>query len=250
MPNIIITKNAERLAQKCAEFFRHTAKESVAQNGRISVALSGGSTPRPVHRLLARPPYLSDVPWAQTHIYWADERLVPEKDPASNFGSAKKDLLDHLPIPTDHIHPMCSLRSPAQAADDYTRVLTDYFEANPPEMPIFDIIFLGIGQDGHTASIFPGDRTAVDTTRWVVAVKGGSPDVERLTLTLPVLKQARHLAFLVSGAGKAEMVRTILEQDSAALPPQWLNGSGGQVSWFLDRDAARLLTGYHAGKEA
>ena len=242
-PRITIMPNAERLARNCAAFFCRTAVESVARNGRFHVALSGGSTPRPMHRLLATPPYLTDIPWAHTHIYWADERLVTEDDPASNFGAAKKDLLDRLPIQKEHIHPMVSPRPPSEAAADYERLLAKSFGTDPPKLPIFDCIFLGIGQDGHTASIFPGDRTAVDTTRWVVAVNGGSPNVDRLTLTLAVLRQARCIVFLVTGSDKAETVQTILEQDRETLPPQWLASNDNQVFWFLDQDAARLLTG-------
>ena len=241
-PRIIIANNEKHLTSICADFFYRTAVESMAQPGRLSVALSGGSTPRPMHRLLAMPPYLDDIPWKQIDFYWADERLVPPNDPASNYGAAKKDLLDHLPIKKDHIHPMCSPHTPVQAAEEYEGLLAEYFTVEPKALPKFDFIFLGIGQDGHTASIFPNDRTAIDTDRWVVPVKGGTPNVHRLTLTIPVLLQARHLLFLVTGSNKAEMVRTIFEQNSAGLPPQQLNASGNQVFWFLDQEAASLLT--------
>ena len=248
-PHIIIAKTEEHLASICADFFYRTTVEHLTQSGRFSVALSGGSTPRPMHKLLAMPPYLTDVPWKQIDIYWADERLVPPNDPASNYGAAKKDLLDHLPIQKDHIHPMCSSHSPGRAAEEYESLLTEYFELETNALPLFDLIFLGIGQDGHTASIFPNDPTAIDTGRWVVPVKGGTPDVHRLTLTMPVLLKARHLLFLVTGRSKAEMIRTIFEQDSAGLPPQHLNASGNQVFWFLDQEAASLLKMNLAGQE-
>jgi 6-phosphogluconolactonase len=144
---------------------------------------------------------------------------------------------------------MCSPKSPVQAAEEYEGLLAEYFELEPKALPIFDFIFLGIGQDGHTASIFPNDRTAIDTGRWVVPVKGGSPDVHRLTLTMPVLIQARHLVFLVTGRSKADMVRTIFEQDTARIPPQHLNTSGNQVFWFLDQKAASLLTKNYADQK-
>ena len=248
-PRIIIAKTEEHLASMCADFFYRTSVERMTQPGRFSVALSGGSSPRPMHRLLAKPPYLMDIPWKQIDIYWADERLVPPNDPASNYGVAKKDLLDHLLIQKDHIHPMCLSQSPVQAAEEYEDLLAQNFDLEPKAMPLFDLIFLGIGQDGHTASIFPNDRTAIDTDRWVVPVKGGTPDVHRLTLTMPVLLKARHLFFLVTGRSKAEMVRTIFEQDSAGLPPQHLNAFGNQVFWFLDQEAASLLTKNIAAQE-
>ena len=247
-PRIIATQSAADLARESAEFFHLTAAASVARTGQFRVALSGGSTPRPLHRLLAAPPYRDSIPWTQTHIFWADERLVPTDDPASNFGVARKDLLDHLPIPTDHIHPMCSSRPPGQAADDYENTLASCFHSNPPAWPVFDLILLGIGPDGHTASIFPGDRTALETSRWVVAVKGGAPDVDRLTLTLPVLEQARHIVFLVSGSDKAGMVRIILTEETKTLPPQHLTSAGSRVTWYLDQDAAHLLPRELAGK--
>lgn len=241
-PRIIIANNLEHLARICTDFFFRTAVESMTRSDRFSVALSGGSTPRPMHRLLATPPFLTDIPWKRIDIYWADERLVPPNDPDSNYGAAKKDLLDHLPIQKDHIHPMWSPHLPDQAAEEYERILADFFNAESEALPVFDFIFLGIGQDGHTASIFPGDPTAIDTARWVVPVKGGSPNVHRLTLTMPVLIKARHLVFLVAGRSKAKMVRTIFEQGTATLPPQHLNASGSKIFWFLDQEAAHLLT--------
>ena len=247
-PRIIATQSAADLARASAEFFHLTAAESIARTGQFRVALSGGSTPRPLHRLLAAPPYRDSVPWTQTHIFWADERLVPPDDPASNFGVASKDLLDHIPIPTDHIHPMCSSRPPGQAADDYENALASTFLSISKACPVFDLILLGIGPDGHMASILPGDRTALDTSRWVVAVKGGSPNVDRLTLTLPVLDQARHIVFLVSGSDKAGMVRIILTEETKTLPPQHLASAAGRVTWYLDQDAAHLLPRELAGK--
>lgn len=247
-PRIVATQSSADLTRESAEYFLRTAAASVARAGQFRVALSGGSTPRPLHRLLAAPPYRDSIPWTQTHIFWADERLVPPDDPDSNFGNARDDLLDMLPMPVDHIHPMCSSRPPEQAAEDYENVLASCFHSNPPAWPVFDLILLGIGTDGHTASIFPGDRTALDTSRWVVAVKGGSPNVDRLTLTLPVLEQARHLAFLVSGSDKAAMVRTILTEIKKTLPPQFLASAGGRVTWYLDRDAAHQLPEELAGK--
>ena len=247
-PRIIISPGPEDWVREGADFFQRAAAESVARTGRVGVALSGGSTPRPVHRRLAAPPYRTGIPWRQTHIFWVDERLVPDDDPASNFGAARKDLIDHLPIPADHIHPMCSSLDPGPAAEAYQRTLAQSFQTTPPEWPVFDLILLGIGQDGHTASIFPGDATAVDTPRWVAAVKGGVPDVDRLTLTLPVLAAARSIVFLVSGSDKAETLRTIFAGDAGVLPPQRLAPVASRVVWILDREAANRLPGDLFGK--
>lgn len=237
---IIVATSIEQLAMKGAELFRHIAVDSVARSGRFSVALSGGSSPRPFHRLLADEPYRSGIPWSHTHIFWVDERLVPPEDPASNFGTARNDFLARLPIPLSHVHPMCSEKVPHRAADDYQRKLAAHFGVNAAGAPVFDLVVLGIGTDGHTASIFPSDRTAIETDRWVVAVTGGSPNVDRLTLTLAVLERARCVIFIVSGRQKAATVRTILIDDTA-LPPRQITLAEGMVTWLLDRDAAELL---------
>lgn len=236
----IVEASNEQLAIESAELFRRIAVESVARGGRFSVALSGGSSPRPFHRLLADEPYRSAIPWARTHIFWVDERLVPPEDPASNFGTARNDFVARLPIPLSQVHPMCSEKVPHQAADDYQQTLAAHFGSSTESAPVFDLIVLGIGTDGHTASIFPGDRTAIETDRWVVAVTGGSPNVARLTLTLAVLERARCVIFLVAGRQKAAIVRTILTEDSA-LPPRLIAPAAGKVTWLLDRDAADLL---------
>lgn len=237
---IIVAASIEQLAMKGAELFRRIAVDSVARRDRFSVALSGGSSPRPFHRLLAEEPYRSGIPWSHTHIFWVDERLVPPEDPASNFGTARKDFLAHLPIPLSQVHPMSSEKVPHQAADDYQRTLSSHFGTSAAGAPVFDLVVLGIGTDGHTASIFPGDRAAIETDRWVVAVTGGSPNVDRLTLTLAVLERARRVIFIVSGRQKAATVRTILIDDTA-LPPRLIAPAEGMVTWLLDRDAADLL---------
>ena len=245
---IIVAPDPEQWVRESVDVFQNSAQESVARTGRFRVALSGGSTPRPLHRLLATPPYRNGIPWPRTHIFWADERMVPVDDPASNFGAAKRDLIDHLPIAGDQVHPMCCSHAPVPAAEEYQRTLARCFRTTPPQWPVFDLILLGIGQDGHMASIFPGDIRAVDTSRWVAAVRGGVPDVDRLTLTMPVIAQARAIVFLVSGPGKAETLRTILLGDGDVLPPQKLRSAGKRVLWILDREAAKRLPGDLVGK--
>ena len=238
---IIITSGIERLAIEGAELFRSSAVASVARTGFFTVAVSGGSTPRPMHRLLAENPYRSGIPWQFTHLFWADERLVPVTDPDSNFGSAERDFLKQLTIPAGNLHPMSSRKPPAEAADDYEQELRRHFSRIASTEPVFDLIVLGVGEDGHTASIFPGDHSAVETTRWVTAVKGGTPNVERLTLTLPILNQARRIVFLVSGSKKAVVVRSLLTDASAQLPPQRIAPQHGEIIWLLDGEAAALL---------
>lgn len=238
---IIVVDDIERLAMEGADLFQRTAVASVARAGLFTVAVSGGSTPRPMHRLLAGDPYRSGVPWQFTHLFWVDERLVPVTDPDSNFGCAERDFLNQLTIPAGNIHPMSSRKPPAAAADDYEHELRRHFNRFSGAEPVFDLIVLGVGADGHTASIFPGDRSAVETRRWVTAVRGGTPDVERLTLTLPVLNRARCIAYLVSGSKKADVIRSLLTDASVQLPPQRIAPQRGGIIWFLDKAAAALL---------
>jgi 6-phosphogluconolactonase len=238
---IIVTDGIERLAMEGADLFQRTAVASVARTGLFTVAVSGGSTPRPMHRLLAEDPYSTGVPWQFTHLFWVDERLVPVTDPDSNFGSAERDFLNQLTIPAANIHPMSSRKPPPAAADDYEHELRRHFSRFSNAEPVFDLIMLGVGTDGHTASIFPGDRSAEETTRWVTAVRGGTPYVERLTLTLPILNRARCLVYLVSGSEKAVVVRSLLTDASAQLPPQRIVPQRGDILWLLDAAAAELL---------
>ncbi|MFZ0614752.1 MAG: 6-phosphogluconolactonase [Desulfobacterales bacterium] len=238
---IIVAQSPERLARQGAELFQSAAVDSVARSGFFTVALSGGGTPRPMHRLLATEPYRSGIPWRHTHLFWVDERLVPVADPASNFGHAEKDFLRHLPVPEGHIHHMVSHKTPAAAAEAYEQELRRYFTSIGSPAPLFDLIVLGVGEDGHTASIFPGDARAVATVRWVAAVKGGAPDVDRLTLTLPVINQARRIVFLVSGSKKASVIRLLLADASDRLPARHIHSHNGKVIWLLDEAAAALL---------
>ncbi len=239
----IIEENPTRLAMTAANIFAVTAKNYVTKNGRFIVALSGGSTPREMHRLLAEEPYRLDVPWDKTHIFWVDERCVPENNPASNYGVAKKDFLDRISIPLEQIHPMPGEAPPEDGAILYTRELQKNFQLEEGDFPVFDLIVLGVGKDGHTASLFPGHGALKERERWVVAVKGGVPNVSRLTMSYPVLNHARQTVFLASGKEKAEILKTLLENSRAQLPAQNVQPINGKLTWLLDRDAASLLTG-------
>jgi 6-phosphogluconolactonase len=238
---VIVLATLDELTARAAELFYETAVDSTDRGGFFTVALSGGSTPRPLHQRLAGEPYRTRLPWAHTHLFWADDRLVPKTDPASNFGTCAKDLLRHLTIPSGNIHPMTTHKPAAVAAGDYEHDLRDHFSRLGKAAPVFDLILLGIGEDGHTASIFPGDRRAVDTERWVAAVVGGAPRVDRLTLTLPVIDQARRVVFMVSGSNKAPVVGSLLTGASEHLPPRMIAPPHGTVIWLLDHAAAARL---------
>jgi len=238
---IIITESPAELAHKGAGLFRKIAVKSVSKRGHFAVAVSGGSTPRAMHSLLARQPFLSEVPWDKTHIFWVDDRCVPYDNPASNFGAAKSDLLNKVPIPKDHVHPVPVDIAPLKGAVKYQNELLDYF--NPPkgDIPVFDLIVLGIGTDGHTASLFPGYKELEEEQKLIVSVEGGKPFVHRLTMTLPIINGAREIVFLVSGRGKADISREIFHKEDKRLPAQLIKPVHGNVTLLIDRDAALLL---------
>jgi len=238
---IIIKDNLADLSTAGTHIFTMTARDSVAKKGHFVAAISGGSTPRLMHRMLAERSFSSEIPWEKTHIFWVDERCVPENDPASNYGSAKKDFLDHVTIPLKQIHYMRGEIHPKDGELQYQQELIDFFQVKQGEFPVFDLVLLGVGADGHTASLFPGHPALNEKERLVVAVKGGSPDVNRLTMTYPVLNHARHLIFLVSGKDKATIMRALFEDGHASLPAQRIQPLSGALTWLLDREAASSL---------
>lgn len=235
---IIVEPGPPDLDRKGAEIFCRTAKTCTEKKGRFAVAISGGSTPRGMHRQLSKAPFISKVPWQDTHIFWVDERMVPTGHPHSNFGTAKNDFLNHVPIPLSHLHPMPTDGNPDEAAAAYEEELRTFFKPAGRGWPIFDLIFLGLGTDGHTASLFPGQSWRQDSSPWVAGVMGKNPDIYRLSLTYPVLNNAEHVLFLVSGKGKAAIVKRIFENEAAGLPAQEIQPLRRNVTWLLDRNAA------------
>jgi 6-phosphogluconolactonase len=241
-PQIIITDDASELAETAANIFMSTAKDCVMQKNLFTVAISGGSTPRSMHKLLAEEPFRSDIPWNRTHIFWVDERCLPVVDPASNFGLAKEDFLERISIPLEQIHPMPGEFTPEEGAKKYQEEMERVFQIQEEDASTLDLIFLGMGRDGHTASLFPGAQPSRAPDNWVIAVKGGNPNVFRLTLTYSVLNRARRIYFLVSGKEKAPIVRTVLENKEAHLPAQKIQPAQGELTWLIDREAASLLS--------
>jgi len=240
--SIIVEPDANALSRKGADIFIQVAAESVALRGRFVVAISGGSTPRPLHRLLREEPYRSKIPWSRTHIFWVDERCVPVDDPASNYGLARVDFIDKIPIPGDQIHPMSVDLVPEEGATAYQRELVHYFQSQPSKIPVLDFICLGIGTDGHTASLFPDQSALSEKEQLIIAVKGGNPYVSRLTMTFPLINHAREIVFLVSGQGKAPILKAILEGPPDRFPAQMIQPLNGRLTWLLDQEAASLLS--------
>jgi 6-phosphogluconolactonase len=229
------------LAKMAAGLFLAEAEASIRQRDQFTVALSGGSTPRGMHRLLATEPWLTRVPWNKTHLFWVDERCVSPENPASNYGTAKRDFLDALPVSPDQIHFMTCGSSPPGDASSYQEMLMDFFAVPKGAVPQFDLIFLGMGADGHTASLFPGQAALSEKEKWVTAVRGGNPEVDRISMTLPLINRARHIAFLVSGLEKSEVLRSVLMDREIRYPAQQVKPLTGKLTWLLDRAAASLL---------
>jgi 6-phosphogluconolactonase len=242
-PEIVITSDSNELARAAVRIFQKAAKDAITQKDHFAVALSGGSTPRHMNRMLAQEPHCSGIAWDKIQIFWVDERCVSMDDPASNYGVARKDFLDQVPIPIDHVHPMPGEAIPEEGARIYQSELKAFFRSIDEESPVFDLILLGIGTDGHTASLFPGTPFSVLLSKeWVLAVKGGTPDVYRLTLTYDVLNRAKEICFLVSGEKKAPIVKSIFENEQAGLPAQKIQPLNGRLTWLMDRQAGSLLS--------
>jgi 6-phosphogluconolactonase len=229
-----------------ADLFQHAALESVAERGRFNVALAGGSTPRALYKQLADDDSRrQSVPWLHTEFFWGDERHVPPGDPQSNYRMAYDAMLSKVPVSPKQVHRIHSEHpDPGEAADRYEaeirRVLAG---TGQKEVPRFDLVLLGLGADGHTASLFPGSPALADESRLVVAHWVESLRAHRITMTLPLLNRARLLIFLVTGEEKAAAVQAVLRgrPDSATLPAQLVRPAEGQVRWLLDSAAARLL---------
>ncbi len=240
-PRMVIVPDPAHLAQAGAQLFCRAAEDSVRLRGRFTVALSGGTTPREMHRLLGQRPAAGLDFWHRTHVFWADERLVPATDTASNYGAAREDFLKAVSVPPDQVHPMPSHLPPPEGAGLYHRELAQVFRPPGNRYPAFDLILLGLGGDGHTASLFPSPGRRPDKGRWVMAVKGGRPEVFRLTLSYALINRARQIVFLVSGAGKADIVGAVLGRKQRRLPAAKIRPLNGRITWLLDKAAAAGL---------
>jgi len=237
---IKVFADLQALSHAAARLFADEAARAIEARGRFCVLLAGGETPRRTYEILARQPLRDMVPWEKVHCFWGDERHVPPDDPASNARMARQALLDHVPVPATQIHPIPYRSSPRESAGAYEDILRDFFSAGPPR---FDLVFLGLGEDGHTASLFPGTSALAERERWVVEVSPAGEVMQRITLTLPAINQAALVVFLVSGAGKSRMLREAQEDVTPLqdIPAQLIRPADGELLWLVDRDAARLL---------
>lgn len=244
-PKLHRSNDAEQLALDAAQALIATGVEAIAQRGRFVLALSGGGTPRRMFQSLAAPPLRDGLDWSRVEFFWGDERTVPPDDADSNYRMAHEALLGPLGIEPARIHRIAAERDDVDAAAlDYALGIANCFQtaiSNPP--PPLDLILLGMGDDGHTASLFPGTDALNESQRWVVANRVPQHDTIRITMTYPLINRARRVFFLVSGARKAKVLASVLfgPRDPQRLPSQRIAPAEGELVWFVDEAAAAEL---------
>ena len=237
MANLVISPDRDGFVGGAADFITVLVEEAVAENGHFTIALAGGGTPRPVYALLATAVYANRIPWDKVYIFFGDERCVPPEDARSNFRMAREVMLDQVPLPSDNIYRIRGEDDPAQAALAYEQEIQRFFRS--AALPVFDLICLGMGDNGHTASLFPGTAALRERTRWVVPQYVEVMSTWRVTFTTPLINAARNVAFLVEGEGKAEMLWRVLKgpYDPDVLPSQLIQPVNGRLHWLVDATA-------------
>ena len=240
-PQVRVFPSDDELFHAAAETFCKVGADAIREHGRYTVALSGGSTPKGLHKQLVTN-FASALPWDQVFFFWGDERHVPPDFPESNYRMARETLLSKLPIPATHIFRMHGdLPDAHQAAGIYEQTLREFFYSLQGNLPRLDLILLGMGPDGHTASLFPGTPALKEQQSWVAGNWVEQHSTFRITLTYPVLNNASNVMFLIKGADKAELVRKALKDPSANLPCQGVKPVNGSLMWYLDQGAGAKL---------
>jgi len=230
------------LFRAAAEEFARCAVDATKSSGQFTVALSGGSTPRSLYALLASG-IIPGIPWPKSYFFWGDERHVPPDHLESNYHMVQEAMLAKVPVPRPNVFRIhCEESNASVAARAYERDLTEFFHLAPGAFPRFDLVLLGLGPDGHAASLFPGTAALNETTHLVVANWVEELHTFRITLTYPVLNHAANVMFLVSGKDKAAIVRRVLEDPAANLPSQKIAPADGRLLWLLDREASSALS--------
>ena len=237
---IRVFNDFEALSQAAAEMFVDLANQAIISDGQFSVALSGGETPHRLYEILATPSFRDRIPWEAVQVFWGDERCVPINDPRSNVLMAQRTLLDHVPLLADQIHPIQGDLPAALAAFNYETELRNFFSDKPP---IFDLILLGLGENAHTASLFPHTSVLDEKERWVKEVYVGDQSMYRVTLTPPLINQAKEVIFLVTGVKKASALQEVLEgaYQPHERPAQLIRPNGAHPIWLVDKAASHKL---------
>ena len=238
---VLVFDTSEEVARAAAEKVVAYAREAIVDHGVFSVALAGGNTPRRVYELLASDPFKGLIEWPKVHLFFGDERCVPPHHQDSNYGMVYTALISKIEIPGVNVHRMVGEGNPEENAAAYERELRSFFGER--SWPRFDLILLGMGEDGHTASLFPGSEALKEEAKWVVATRMRKLEQDRMTLTAPVLNHAAHVVFLVTGQGKAKRLSEVLghQLKGEPLPSQLIHPIDGNLEWLVDKSAASLL---------
>ncbi len=238
--SVLVYRDPTALARGAAEFFAERAREAIADHGMFQVALSGGNTPRATYETLATAPYRDDIDWRRVQVFFSDERFVSPDSPESDFLMAREALLAKVPLADDAVHPIPTVDvTPGESAALYTQTIRAAFGAGSTELPHFDLILLGLGADGHTASLFPGTEALSDAESLVAANFVRKLQAWRITFTYRLIDAARCVAFLVQGEDKASVLSDVLS--GADLPAARVDPVDGRLEWIIDEEAARRL---------
>src|SRR3990170_3090509 len=240
---IYIFSDSQQLADTLSRDFRRSLETQANAGGSVFVALSGGNTPRIFFERLAVPPYREEIPWKNIHFFWGDERCVPPDDAESNFKMANDAFLSHVAIPDNNIHRVMGENPPQSEVHRYEKEIKTHLPLAENELPQFDRVFLGMGNDGHTASLFPGSPTLLEKEAACVIAEHPTSGLKRISLTLPVINNAKRISFLVTGEEKATIVREILKKSPSSLnyPAAKVKPFNGVLEWYLDKSAAKGL---------
>jgi 6-phosphogluconolactonase len=244
MKEIIIANDSDELNRFAAEKFVSIARDAIENNERFSVALAGGSTPKSFYSLLASANFLSQLEWKKVFFFFGDERNVLPDSDESNFRMANENLLKPLKIPPENIFRwQTELKDAEKIAENYQGIIKEFFDLAESEFPRFDLILLGVGEDGHTASLFPFSNALCETEKIAVVNLVEKLGINRLTLTFPAINNASNIVFLISGAAKANALKEVLEGElqSEKFPSQNVHPKNGNLFWLIDRQAARFL---------
>jgi 6-phosphogluconolactonase len=239
-----ILPDLETLSRKAAEIFLGLSEEYIARKGRFAVAVSGGCTPIRLYSLLGSEDYRERIDWRYVHFFWADERFVPHDHTESNYRVLKENLLGRIPIPSENVHAVGTDESSiSTSVRTYENEIKQFFKLSENKLPEFDLILLGMGEDGHTASLFTGTEVLKEKDRLVASVRDHEHNYPRITLTLPVINKAENIAFLISGKNKASVVKKVIQDKDACLPASLVEQEKGNLFFLLDKDAGMFLLG-------
>jgi 6-phosphogluconolactonase len=240
-PKVLVFESPEELASAAAERFVECANESHSRHDKFCVALAGGNTPRQVYELLATEPFKNRLDWSKVHLFFGDERAVPPDHPDSNYAMVNDTLISRVSIPASNAHRIPGEGDANENAIQYQDHLKSFFAGQ--SWPRFDLVLLGMGEDGHTASLFPNSEALNEKSRWVVATRNEQLGQDRITLTIPVFNHAKRVIFLVVGKKKAQRLQEVLHLQSGSeqLPAQAIRPTNGTLEWLVDAEAAALL---------